>query len=50
MSTIYYWIAGKKDSLFICSFTINNELEQLGKKKVEIQIVEVGDCKSFPGL
>ena len=37
---IYYWAAGKKDNLFICSFTIDKKQEQTEQNKTELSIVE----------
>ena len=37
---IYYWIAGKMENLFICSFTINKNQEQTQQNKVEVKTVE----------
>lgn len=37
---IYYWAAGKKDDLFICSFTIDKKQEQTEQNKAEVNIVQ----------
>ena len=37
---IYYWMAGKKDNLFVCSFTINKDQEHTDYTKAEINIVQ----------
>lgn len=37
---IYYWVLGKKDVLFTCSFTINAEKENTADNKVELEKVE----------
>ena len=37
---IYYWITGKKQNLFICSFTINKEQESTKQNEDELRIVE----------
>jgi len=37
---IYYWVVGKKDNLFVCSFTIDKKQDQTEHNKTELTIVE----------
>lgn len=37
---MYYWVTGKNESLFICSFTINKKDEQTKQNISELKIVE----------
>ena len=37
---IYYWVVGKKDNLFVCSFTIDKKQEQTEHNKAEVTVVE----------
>jgi hypothetical protein len=37
---VYHWAVGKKDNLFICSFTINKDQEFTKQNKTEFQRVE----------
>ncbi|TMI70670.1 MAG: DUF3805 domain-containing protein [Bacteroidetes bacterium] len=37
---IYYWITGKRETLFICSFTIDKKHEETEQSKVEMEIVQ----------
>lgn len=38
--TIYYWVAGRKDDFFMCSFTINKEQEGTAENQTELETVQ----------
>lgn len=37
---MHYWTTGKRNILFICSFTIDKEQEQTERHKIELEIVQ----------
>ncbi len=37
---VYYWATGKKNDLFVCSFTIDQKQEKTKKNKSELQTVQ----------
>lgn len=37
---MYYWLVGRKDNLFVCSFTIEKKQEETEQNKAEINVVQ----------